>query len=126
VLEVEKLAAALLEILTSFSESGYTRKGFEAKALFKTFDRNRIWTDAAFNQGRPGIKTRREVTKKAINLLVKRGRIICTPVLATYRRYKGGKPYRPVKHYVYNIVDNALDLLVMSIKKDESGREKEA
>ena len=120
--ETHKVAAALLEMLESFHSHshGYTKTGFEAKGLYRTFDRNRIWTDAAFNQGRHGIKTRREMTKKAINLLVKRGRIICTPVLATYRRYKGGKPYRPVKHYVYNIVDNALDLLAATLKKDEA------
>jgi hypothetical protein len=111
--DLEKIADALLEMLTGYNV-GRTKKGFEAKALFKTFDRNRIWTQIAWFK----TEDRKTTTKKAINLLVKRGRITCTPVLATYRRYKAGKPYRPIKHYIYTIVDNVLDLLAAKIKSD--------
>jgi hypothetical protein len=120
VVDAEKIADALLRYIEEFRGSGNFshRRAIEAQTLYRNFERNYVWHQMDWCDR----KAKKAAIKKAIDTLKKRGKIICRPVLATFRRYKGGKPYRPIRYYTYEIVDNVLDLLAANIKKGDDGQ----
>lgn len=117
----EKLIVGMLEthILEHLQESAkayaedYPRRPprtWEAKALVKSLQRQYRFWDA---HPIPGSYTRRPaLIKAALGRLKAAGKLVTSPVVSRYARYKiNGERYHPVQRWEYRLATSPLDAL---------------